>query len=135
MAKRKRRTIQLKSDDTDHADVVAYALWLARIFGSPTRAVVHIMRHDPHYTAWRATVEWCPRCSNYAPVVAGGRSDNTVRLNAHSFPEKPTLSCPGSGSRVRRLSNLSHHQAAVEINALTELVRQSQPTTLNVDMP
>jgi hypothetical protein len=93
------------------------------------------MRHDPHYAAWRATVEWCPRCSSYAPVVSESHFDITVRLNAHSFPEKPTLSCPGSGNQVKRLSNLSHYQAAVEIKALTELVKQSQPVTLNVDIP
>lgn len=123
MARRHTKTLTLTAKTTDHVDVLAYADWLAQVFGSPSRALVHAIRHTRLYHRWRQLVEWCPHCRRYIPVRR--RTNATATLHIHRLADRPGLECPGSGKEAVRTDTVPPELVAAEKAALDMLVERS----------
>jgi hypothetical protein len=89
-------------------DVAGFADYVTQLFGSPVRGLATVIRATPEYRAWRATVEWCAVCKQYAPIRQG-RALGTV-FDHHLA--RSGLLCPNSHNVTRWIGHRDKNDQA-----------------------
>lgn len=135
MARRRRQpdaTVKYSAASRDDADIVAFARWTRRTFGSAKRGLSSVIRLTDTYTQWRRTAEWCGHCQTYVQITEATTDGRRrwVTLNDHQANPGDPYNCPGSGKSIPWLGHLDQAEQQQMMDAITRQIRLSQPLTV-----
>lgn len=91
------RKIEFTDQEPDDIDIIAFAHFLAQVYGTPKRALALMIRTMPEYDIWYRRVAWCRHCGAYVPTMhLAQEPKGKARFVNHRQATSPEKDCVNS---------------------------------------